>query len=71
MIVEKGAATIDLNNHRLTADASATIKIKENGDDVVVAVAVKDGAKVMVKTVISVTVPINCHTVYMHLGRPM
>ena len=49
MIVEKGAATIDLNNHRLTADASATIKIKENGDDVVVAVAVKDGAKVMVK----------------------
>ena len=28
MIVEKGAATIDLNNHRLTADASATNKDK-------------------------------------------
>lgn len=48
MIVEKGTATIDLNNHALTANSSATVKIN-NKDEAVVAVAVKDGAKAMVK----------------------
>lgn len=48
MIVEKGTATIDLNNHTLTASSSATVKIN-NKDEAVVAIAVKDGAKATVK----------------------
>lgn len=48
MVVGKGTATIDLNNHTLTAASTATVEIKAN-TNVVVAIAVKDGAKVTVK----------------------
>lgn len=46
MIVEKGTATIDLDNHTLTAAATATIKV---GKDRITTIAVKDGAKATVK----------------------
>lgn len=48
MIVEKGTATIDLNNHTLTAVSSATVEINK-GKYAVVAIAVKDGAKATIE----------------------
>ncbi len=48
MVVGKGTATIDLNNHTLTAADTATVEIKA-GKKEVVAIAVKDGAKATVK----------------------
>lgn len=48
MVVGKGTATIDLNNHTLTAVDTATVEIKA-GKKEVVAIAVKDGAKATVK----------------------
>lgn len=48
MIVEKGTATVDLNNHTLTASGDATVEIQKDKYRVV-AIAVKDGAEVTVK----------------------
>lgn len=47
MVVGKGNATIDLNNHTLTATSAAMVEIA--GKKEVVAIAVKDGAKATVK----------------------
>lgn len=48
MVVEKGTATIDLNNHTLTAAETATVEIKKD-TYAVTTIAVKDGAKATVK----------------------
>lgn len=48
IVVGKGTATIDLNNHTLTAANTATVEIKAN-TNAVVAIAVKGGAKATVK----------------------